>query len=119
MGWRVNPTYDANEVWVPDSAHEDSPWSKLEVREAAEYAVDRVTIAKKFGYGYLQAPYQIPPRETTAYDANLLLAATTIPRKPSSCWPKPGTRMASRPPSSSGRGATETSPSPNSSISPR
>jgi ABC-type transport system substrate-binding protein len=80
-GWRVNTRADANEVWVPDSAHQDSPWSKLEVREAAEYAVDRVTIAQKFGYGYLQAPNQIPPRDTTAYDANYALARNYDPAK--------------------------------------
>ena len=81
LGWRTNPTYDANEVWVPDSAHADSPWSKLEVREAAEYAVDRATIAQKFGYGYLQPPNQIPPRDTTAYDANFALGRTYDPAK--------------------------------------
>jgi peptide/nickel transport system substrate-binding protein len=81
LGWRVHTTYDANEVWVPDSAHQDSPWSKLEVREAAEYAVDRATIAQKFGFGYLQAPNQIPPRSTTAYDANYALARNYDPAK--------------------------------------
>jgi ABC-type transport system substrate-binding protein len=81
LGWRINSTADANEVWVPDSAHADSPWSKLEVREAAEYAVDRATIAQKFGYGYLQAPNQIPPRSTTAYDANYAFARNYDPAK--------------------------------------
>jgi peptide/nickel transport system substrate-binding protein len=81
LGWRVHARYDANMVWVPDSAHQDSPWSKLEVREAAEYAVDRVTIAEKFGFGYLQAPNQIPPRDTTAYDANFALARNYDPEK--------------------------------------
>jgi peptide/nickel transport system substrate-binding protein len=81
LGWRVNRSYDSNEVWVPDSAHTDSPWSKLEVREAAEYAVDRVTIAEKFGFGYLQAPNQIPPRDTTAYDADYALGRTYDPEK--------------------------------------
>jgi peptide/nickel transport system substrate-binding protein len=81
MGWRVNSSYNSNDVWVPDSAHEDSPWSKLEVREAAEYAVDRVTIAQKFGHGYLQAPNQIPPRATTAYDPSFALARNYDPAK--------------------------------------
>jgi peptide/nickel transport system substrate-binding protein len=81
LGWRVHPSYDANELWVPDSAHQDSPWSKQEVREAAEYAVDRVTIAEKFGYGYFQAPNQIPPRDTTAYDADFSLARNYDPAK--------------------------------------
>ena len=56
LGWRVNHSYNSNDVWVPDSAHPDSPWSKLEVREAAEYAVDRATIAEKFGYGSSKRP---------------------------------------------------------------
>jgi ABC-type transport system substrate-binding protein len=81
IGWRTNVVYDSTEVLVPDSAHEDSPWSKLEVREAAEYAIDRVTIAEKFGYGYLQAPTQIPPRNTTAYDANYALGRNYDPAK--------------------------------------
>ena len=81
LGWRTNFFYDANEVWAPDSAHPDSPWSKLEVRQAAEYAVDRATIAEKFGYGYLQAPNQIPPRSTTAYDPNYSLGRNYDPAK--------------------------------------
>jgi ABC-type transport system substrate-binding protein len=81
LGWRVNRYYDSNEVWVPDSAHADSPWSKLEVREAAEYAVDRATIADKFGYGYLQPPNQIPPSDSTAFDANYALARNYDPAK--------------------------------------
>ena len=81
LGWRVNRSYESNEVWVPDSVHEDSPWSKLEVREAAEYAVDRATIAEKFGFGYLKPPNQIPPRDTTAYDANYAIARNYDPAK--------------------------------------
>jgi ABC-type transport system substrate-binding protein len=51
------------------------------VREAAEYAVDRATIAQKFGYGYLQPPDQIPPRDSTAYDPNYALARNYDPAK--------------------------------------
>ena len=32
------------------------------MREAVEYAIDKEAIAKSFGYGYWQAPYQIVPR---------------------------------------------------------
>jgi peptide/nickel transport system substrate-binding protein len=81
LGWLTHALYDANEVWVPDSAHEDSPWAKQEVREAAEYAVDRATIAEKFGYGYLEAPNQIPPRDTTAYDPDFALGRSYDPAK--------------------------------------
>jgi len=81
LGWITHSLYDANEIWVPDSAHTDSPWSKLEVREAAEYAIDRAAIAQKYGYGYLQPTNQIPPRNTTAYDPNFALARNYDPAK--------------------------------------
>lgn len=81
IGWRTDVVFDANEIWVPDSAHADSPWSNQKVREAAEYAVDRVTIAEKFGYGDLEAPYQVPPRSSTAYDPNFPLARKYDPGK--------------------------------------
>jgi peptide/nickel transport system substrate-binding protein len=35
-----------------DSKHPDSPWAKLQVRQAAAYAVDNVQFAKTLGYGY-------------------------------------------------------------------
>jgi ABC-type transport system substrate-binding protein len=81
ISWDVSANPDVNEVWVPDSAHSDSPWSNQKVREAAEYSVDRATIAEKFGYGYLQAPNQIPPRSTTAYDPNSAVARGYNPEK--------------------------------------
>jgi peptide/nickel transport system substrate-binding protein len=81
LGWRTNFFYDANEVWAPDSAHADSPWSKLEVRQAAEYAIDRAKIAETFGFGFLQAPNQIPPRSVTAYDPNFTGGRTYDPAK--------------------------------------
>jgi len=81
IGWRTNVRDDSNEVWVPDSAHADSPWSKLEVREAAEYAVDRAAIAQKYGFGYLKAPDQIPPRDTAAYDPNYVPGYNYDPAK--------------------------------------
>jgi ABC-type transport system substrate-binding protein len=81
LGWRVNFTSNSNDVLVPDSNHPDSPWSKLEVREAAEYAIDRVTIAKMFGSGWLKAPTQIPPESTSAYQTNYPLARNYDPAK--------------------------------------
>jgi peptide/nickel transport system substrate-binding protein len=74
MGLEISFVMDSNAVLVPDSAHADSPWSDQKVREAAEYALDRDTIAKTFGYGYWEAPYQLPPRGSTIYDANFSLA---------------------------------------------
>jgi len=55
-------------VLIPDSANPDSPWSNLKVREALEYAIDKESIARAFGYGYSKAAYQLPSPSTTAYD---------------------------------------------------
>lgn len=44
---------------IPDSAHADSPWSKINVRQAAEYAIDKDKIVQAFGYGYWQPAYQL------------------------------------------------------------
>jgi peptide/nickel transport system substrate-binding protein len=59
---------------VLDTANVDSPWANQKVREAVEYAIDKEAIAKAFGYGYLQAPYQIPSSSSLAYDPNFTLA---------------------------------------------
>lgn len=81
LGWDVVAVYDSNEIWVPDSAHPDSPWSKKEVREAAEYAVDRAQIADWFGFGYYQPPYRILPRGATAFDPAATAARPYDPEK--------------------------------------
>jgi peptide/nickel transport system substrate-binding protein len=47
---------------IPDTANRDSPWSKQEVREAAEYAIDKEAMAAAFGYGLWKAPYQVVAR---------------------------------------------------------
>jgi ABC-type transport system substrate-binding protein len=73
IGMTVRTSLEMTEVLIPDTANKDSPWSKQQVREAAEYAIDREAIAKAFGYGYWQAPYQIPPRATAANDPNFSL----------------------------------------------
>jgi peptide/nickel transport system substrate-binding protein len=35
-----------------DSKHPDSPWAKIQVRQAAAYAIDSAQFAKTLGYGY-------------------------------------------------------------------
>lgn len=61
--------------FIPDTGNADSPWSKQQVREAVEYALDKEGIAAAFGYGYLKAPYQLVPSDFPAYDPDL------VPRK--------------------------------------
>jgi peptide/nickel transport system substrate-binding protein len=73
----------ANSVYVlvPDTANATSPLSKLAVRQAVEYAIDREAIAKGLGGGYWVAPYQIPPRVNPAWTSDFSLAIKYDPSK--------------------------------------
>ena len=73
MGLDVIAKIDSDHFLVPDSANAQSPWANQKVREALEYAIDREAIASAFGYGYLKAPYQIPSRDSLAYNPNFTL----------------------------------------------
>jgi ABC-type transport system substrate-binding protein len=57
--------------YFPDSAHADSPLSKLEVREAVEYAIDKDAISDALSYGFWDCAYQFAPPGATAYDSSL------------------------------------------------
>jgi peptide/nickel transport system substrate-binding protein len=52
----------------PDSLNADSPWSKIKVRMAAEYALDKESMARAFGFGYLTPAYQQCSPANEAYD---------------------------------------------------
>jgi ABC-type transport system substrate-binding protein len=43
---------------IGDSAHQDSPFAKLEVRQAVSYAIDNQSIVDGIGYGFLEASTQ-------------------------------------------------------------
>jgi ABC-type transport system substrate-binding protein len=58
-------------LW-PDSMNADSPWSNLKVRQAAEYAIDKVGLAKAFGYGNWTASYQFNSAASPAFDDKLV-----------------------------------------------
>jgi peptide/nickel transport system substrate-binding protein len=66
--FKVITQQTGNSGLFPDSLNDDSPWSKLEVRQAAEYAIDKAGLAKAFGYGYTTAAYQMPSPVNMAYD---------------------------------------------------
>lgn len=80
-GMNVKTLLNLTEVLIPDSANPGSPWSVKEVREAAEYAIDRESIAKMFGYGQWEAPYQLPPRATKVYNPDFQFARKYDPEK--------------------------------------
>jgi len=51
-GYKVEYTFDGGMTLIPDSANPTSPFSKLEVRQAMDYAIDREAIAKARGFGF-------------------------------------------------------------------
>jgi peptide/nickel transport system substrate-binding protein len=58
---------------IPDSLNADSPWSKLEVRQAAQYAIDTVAMANTLGYGWADPYYnQVFPKGTPAYNPEII-----------------------------------------------
>ena len=76
-------------VLIPDSKHDTSPLSKLGVRQAISYAIDRDSIAKTLGYGFWEVenqpsaayqfghidPSQVPYKYDPAKARQLLTAA--------------------------------------------
>jgi peptide/nickel transport system substrate-binding protein len=55
-----------------DSGHPDSPFSKLEVRQAISYAIDRKAIADFVYYGYAQPANQMVGSQCTTYNPNVV-----------------------------------------------
>jgi peptide/nickel transport system substrate-binding protein len=53
---------------IPDSKNPDSPYSKKGVREAIEYAIDKVSMAKTLGYGLMEAANQMAVPTSAGYN---------------------------------------------------
>jgi ABC-type transport system substrate-binding protein len=70
-GYNVVTQIAGPNMLVPDSANADSPWSNLKVRQAAEYAIDKESIATTFGFGWWTAVYQFSNPASMAYDSSL------------------------------------------------
>jgi ABC-type transport system substrate-binding protein len=68
--YKVITQQTGNSGLFGDSLNADSPWSNAQVRMAAEYAIDKVGLAKAFGYGYTSAAYQMPSPVNMAYNPN-------------------------------------------------
>jgi peptide/nickel transport system substrate-binding protein len=58
-------------VMVPDSGNATSPWANVKVRQAVEYAIDKVGLSNAFGYGYRVPAYQIPTPDNAVYNPAL------------------------------------------------
>jgi peptide/nickel transport system substrate-binding protein len=65
----------------PDTADASSPWSKAEVREAAEYAIDKEEIASGLGLGFVEPVTQLIPRASASYDSSYQPTRSYDPEK--------------------------------------
>jgi ABC-type transport system substrate-binding protein len=70
-GYKVISQSAGAYILIPDNANEKSPWANQKVREAAEYALDKEAIAKAFGYGFMEAAYQLPPPGGKAFSPSV------------------------------------------------
>jgi peptide/nickel transport system substrate-binding protein len=59
---------------IPDSNNSDSPLSKLKVRQAVSYAINRDAVVKARGFGYWKPAGQIPGPGQLGYVSDLLPA---------------------------------------------
>jgi peptide/nickel transport system substrate-binding protein len=55
----------------PDAANPTSPWADPLVRKAAEYAIDKESMATAFGFGF-KAAYQFSTTASQAYDPTIV-----------------------------------------------
>jgi ABC-type transport system substrate-binding protein len=58
-------------ILYPDDANADSPFSKKEVRQAVEYAIDKESLMKVSGFGIFEAAYQTPVPGAVGYISSL------------------------------------------------
>jgi ABC-type transport system substrate-binding protein len=73
IGMNIKSMHEANFCLVPSGGNPDSPWSDVRVRQAAEYAINRESIATGLGYGEWTAPYQLAaPYTKGIYDPNFV-----------------------------------------------
>ncbi len=72
-GYNVTSAQASIYQYIPDSLNKDSPWSKIEVRRAAQYAIDTVAMAKAQGYGWAD-PYwnEVFPKGNPGYDPTIV-----------------------------------------------
>jgi peptide/nickel transport system substrate-binding protein len=66
-GYRIVNMPNRISFLLPDSKNEDSPWSNIKVRQAAEYAIDKDALNSALGFGYAKTAYQLALPNGKAY----------------------------------------------------
>jgi peptide/nickel transport system substrate-binding protein len=70
-GYEVINRVSGYSVLLPDSTHSDSPLANPKVRQAIEYAIDKVSMAKTLGYGYTDGATQATVPDGMAYNPDI------------------------------------------------
>jgi peptide/nickel transport system substrate-binding protein len=65
-------------LFIPDSMHQNSPWSDVRVRYAASYALDRELLAQAIGFGVATPAYQFMESTPAAHIPNLVKTAYNL-----------------------------------------
>ena len=72
-GFNVTAAQASIYQFIPDSANPESPWANIDVRRAAQHAIDTVAMARAQGYGWAD-PYwnQVFPKGNPAYNEEIV-----------------------------------------------
>jgi ABC-type transport system substrate-binding protein len=69
-GYKIELASSMSTMLIPSVRNPDSPLSNLKVRQAIEYAIDKVKITQTVGFGYYTPIYQYCGLTQPAYDFN-------------------------------------------------
>ncbi|HTY82097.1 MAG TPA: ABC transporter substrate-binding protein [Dehalococcoidales bacterium] len=61
LGFPIKTAPGGTFFLVPDSNNPNSPWANIKVRQAGYFALDRASLAKGLGLGYLNPAFQLYP----------------------------------------------------------
>jgi ABC-type transport system substrate-binding protein len=70
LGYNINTCPKTIWAALGDSVNPDSPFSKIQVREALDYAIDKVSAVNTFGYNTWEAPNQCAASSQFGYIPN-------------------------------------------------
>jgi peptide/nickel transport system substrate-binding protein len=70
-GFQVSAAVSGMKMLIPDSMNKNSTWANPKVRMAAEYAIDKESMASALGLGYWEPAYQPANKESKAYSKDI------------------------------------------------
>ncbi|HSW58753.1 MAG TPA: ABC transporter substrate-binding protein [Dehalococcoidales bacterium] len=70
-GFEVQAPFRGINMLIPSSKDPAEPWSRVQVRQAAEHAINKEAIGNAFGYGYDIAAYQVASPFNSAFNKDL------------------------------------------------